>query len=162
MPALPYHAPASTPQPWFARPAGRSLLASEREAVVAALRAAPTPLPWLWIAPLPPVPPERDALLASGLCLASDGEAWAGSIRCRLPLPFASESLGTVILQHVAHLHEGGIAARPLALCVDQAGRPGDGAPGVMVAVEVADCDDPLRRRLGGGSEGSHGQNDGD
>lgn len=106
MPALPHHAPASTPQPWFARPAGRALLASERDAVLAALRSAPTPLPWLWIAPLAPVPPERDAPLAPGLCLASDGEAWTGSIRCRLPLPFASESLGTVILQHVAHLHE--------------------------------------------------------
>ena len=106
MPSLPHHAPASTPPPWFARPAGRTLLASEHEAVLTALRSAPTPLPWLWIAPLPPVPPSRDALLAPGVCLASDGEVWSGSIRCRLPLPFASESLGTVILQHVAHLNE--------------------------------------------------------
>lgn len=41
-----------------------------------------------------------------GMRLHVDGASWRGAIRCALPLPIASESLGTVILQHVAHLHD--------------------------------------------------------
>lgn len=44
--------------------------------------------------------------LLPGMRLHVDGASWRGAIRCALPLPIASESLGTVILQHVAHLHD--------------------------------------------------------
>ena len=44
----------------------------------------------------------------------------------------------------VAKLDQGGVAARPAVPGVDQACRAGDRDPRVIVAVEVADGDDPL------------------
>ena len=49
----------------------------------------------------------------------------------------------------VAELHQGRLAAGPPVARIDQAGRPGDREPGLIVAVEVADGDDALRRRGG-------------
>ena len=50
----------------------------------------------------------------------------------------------------VAELDEGRLAARPAVGGVDQPGVAGDGEPGGIIAVEVADRDDALRRGLGG------------
>ncbi len=40
------------------------------------------------------------------------------------------------------------VAAGPAALGIDHSGSAGDCPPGVMVAMQIADCDDALRRRL--------------
>jgi len=58
--------------------------------------------PWLWLAPASSA--DQDAKPVSrgrGLRLTSDGPEWRGAVRCGLPLPIASESFGTVVLQHV-------------------------------------------------------------
>ena len=45
----------------------------------------------------------------------------------------------------VAELHQSGLAAGPMAGGVCQAGCTGDCKPCLVVAVEVADSDDPVR-----------------
>lgn len=88
---------------WFLRPAGRAILDSERPLIAEALRTAHAGLPWLWIGPegssMSETPVE-----GRGLRLTLSDEGWRGPIRCRLPLPIATESLGAVVLQHVASL----------------------------------------------------------
>ena len=83
---------------WFQLPAGQAVLDSEHIIVADALAAHPVVgLPWLWLAPT--VAAESPA--GRGLRLSPTGEGWQGPIRCRWPLPLASESLGAVVLQHV-------------------------------------------------------------
>jgi hypothetical protein len=48
---------------------------------------------------------------------------------------------------HVAELHQIGVPAAPFPVCVDQAGGACDVRPRLVIAVEVADSDDPLRCR---------------
>ena len=99
MPApFPTRQPASAAA-WFAGVAGRALLASEAAAVREALEERPGQ-PWLWLGPVQPegVPAGR------GARLHVSGDAWGGDVRCAFPLPFCSESLGTVVLQHVGDL----------------------------------------------------------
>lgn len=94
-------APASGRQPacafdWFAGVAGQGLLSAEAGAVARVLAACPA-LPWVWIgapAVLPPPAGRR------GLLLRRDGDGLLGGVRCRLPLPLASETFGAVLLQH--------------------------------------------------------------
>src|SRR5690606_22904953 len=100
MPALfPQRQPASVAAAWFASPAGQALLASESTALQAALAERPAP-PWLWLQPLA----SGAAGPARGVRLAVSGDGWEGDLRCSDPLPFCSESLGTVVLQHVGDL----------------------------------------------------------
>jgi SAM-dependent methyltransferase len=83
---------------WFLLPAGLAVLDSEHTIVADALAAHPVVgLPWLWCAPTlsEQVPEGR------GLRLSLRSDDWQGAVRCRLPLPLASESLGAVVLQHV-------------------------------------------------------------
>lgn len=104
---MPNHGQSTTVQPyaaasaWFATQPGRAVLDSEAGLIHGALRERPAQ-PWLWLAPTLPAddgsPPEP---LGRGLCLALDGPDWRGPVRCGLPLPIASESFGTVVLQHV-------------------------------------------------------------
>jgi hypothetical protein len=54
----------------------------------------------------------------------------------------------------IAELDEGRFSARPAAVRADQAGRPRDRRPGGIIAVQVADGDDPLWR----GGEGGYGK----
>lgn len=83
---------------WFLLPAGQAILDSEHTVVADALAAHPVVgLPWLWLAPIAAA--ERPA--GRGLRLSPAGDGWQGPIRCRMPLPLASESLGAVVLQHV-------------------------------------------------------------
>ena len=82
---------------WFASVAGRAVLDSEGEIVrQAALERAGQP--WLRLMP-------TGGLGAGGereLALYVDRGAFAGPVRCGFPLPMASESIHTVVLQHVA------------------------------------------------------------
>ena len=99
---------------WFALPAGRAVLDSETTVVADALAAHPViGLPWLWLSPLL----AGESPEGRGLRLAASGPGWSGAIRCGLPLPLASESLGAIVLQHVPG--EGpGEAAALLEECV--------------------------------------------
>lgn len=82
---------------WFRSDAGLALLESERPTVLRALSERPA-MPWLWLAPV-----EQDgAGSGAGLRLVASAQGWSGAARCRLPLPLASESIGVVVLQHVA------------------------------------------------------------
>lgn len=83
------------PSAWFASAAGRSLLESESEVVFNAAGERPGQ-PWLWLAAGPAVPSEA----GQSLRLLVDGNRFAGAIHCALPLPIASEAVGTVLLQH--------------------------------------------------------------
>lgn len=101
MPALSHQAPFAVATPWFLLPAGQAVLDSEHTVVADALAAHPVVgLPWLWLAPTPRVSPV-EAPEGRGLRLGPDRDHWQGGVRCRLPLPLASESLGAVVLQHV-------------------------------------------------------------
>lgn len=102
--------PLRTGQPapailWFASTPGRALLQSEQPAVERALAERPAQ-PWLWLAPLPPPRPAG----RRGLALSPCGDGWHGEVSCRLPLPLPSEAFGTVVVQHVATLDDGGRA----------------------------------------------------
>jgi hypothetical protein len=81
---------------WFATAAGEAVLRSESEAIRRALAQRPGQ-PWLWLA-AGPAPVEADG---PGLALNGSGERFDGALRCALPLPLASESVGTVVVQHL-------------------------------------------------------------
>lgn len=91
---------------WFASAAGRALLDSEWGVVQDAAAERPGQ-PWLWLAAgwTPSSPGGH------GITLHLDGESFGGALRCALPLPIASESVGTVVLQHV-----GDVGPDPAAL----------------------------------------------
>jgi hypothetical protein len=94
-------APPSGRQPgfaldWFAGAAGQGLVAVESSAVARILAGCPA-LPWVWIgAPAIPAPPAG----RRGLLLRRGAGGLLGDLRCRLPLPLASETFGAVLLQH--------------------------------------------------------------
>lgn len=58
--------------------------------------------PWLWVAPSVHWWP-REAPTGRGVRLARDtlGHGYNGDVRCALPLPFPSESVSSIVLQHV-------------------------------------------------------------
>ena len=85
---------------WFDTLNGQAVLAAEHPHLRSALLSRPAQQPWLWIAPAAqgacddlPVPPRS-------LLLHRQGRQLAGSLRCSLPLPLPSESVGNLILQH--------------------------------------------------------------
>lgn len=83
---------------WFDGPAGKGMLDAEAGAVDRVLAGCPA-LPWLWIgAPAAALPVGLAA--GRGLVLHRRDQGLDGPIRCRLPLPLASESMGAVLLQH--------------------------------------------------------------
>ena len=85
---------------WFDTHNGQAVLAAEGTLLRQILLSRPAQQPWLWIAataqdaghglPLPP----------RSLLLHRQGRQLAGSLRCGLPLPLPSESVGNLILQH--------------------------------------------------------------
>jgi hypothetical protein len=82
---------------WFSTTAGRAILDSEEDVVRLAGAERPGQ-PWLRLMP-------TDGLAMVGereLPLHVSGGYFHGPVRCALPLPLASESVGTVVLQHVA------------------------------------------------------------
>ena len=85
---------------WFADPAGQAVLASALPAVQAALGAHPCGT-WLWLHPGAALEDES-GLPGHGLRLRLSGRGMhmSGDLRCGLPLPLASQSLGCVVVQH--------------------------------------------------------------
>ena len=57
-----------------------------------------------------PGPPRRRSADGRGLALRRNGAGFDGGVRCRLPLPFASEAFGAILLQHAL---DDGFADRP-------------------------------------------------
>ena len=96
MPAIAPAGQTDAAQAWFGAPAGLAVLAAEAEVVEEALASRPG-LPWLWLAPLPALP---DVPPGWGLRLVPGEEGHSGQLRCGLPLPLASGSLGAIVLQH--------------------------------------------------------------
>ena len=102
--------PVSAIAAWFGSTAGRVVIDSEFTAVQQAASERPGQ-PWLWLA-------------AAGAAHTGDrsvslrlnGNGFDGPIRCALPLPIASDALGTVVLQHVADVAQD--PAELLAECV--------------------------------------------
>lgn len=82
---------------WFESDAGLAVLESEQPAILRALAERPA-LPWLWLSPIEQV----TRVDGDGVRLVAAGKQWSGAARCGLPLPLADESVGVVVLQHVA------------------------------------------------------------
>jgi SAM-dependent methyltransferase len=97
-------APSPTGQPdaatadWFCSAAGQAILDSESDVLLAGLGER-RGLPWLWLAPHDGREPARAD--GRGLRLIAGKDRWIGDVRCALPFPLASESIGVIALQHV-------------------------------------------------------------
>ncbi|MFZ7097041.1 hypothetical protein ACOPJQ_13455 [Luteimonas dalianensis] len=112
MPALSPNGQPASARNWFASEAGQALLRSEFPLIQRALRDRPAP-PWAWFAPCK-VEAED---CGRGACLVAGEGGWEGSLRCGLPLPFATGSLATVVLQHAPAV------AGPLDALLDECAR---------------------------------------
>lgn len=86
---------------WYGSSAGEDLLQAEQAATARMLGACAGPR-WAWLgvraAAAPPLPPGATARQAVLLHRTATG--FEGTVRCALPLPFASESLSLVLIQH--------------------------------------------------------------
>lgn len=100
---MPPSRPTRQPEPaldWYASAAGQGLLAVEHAATARVLAGATAAAPgWLWLGVPGATPPESER--RRGLLLRRGVDGFGGDVRCALPLPLASESLGVVLLQHV-------------------------------------------------------------
>lgn len=121
---------------WFGSEAGQGVLAVEPAAMRGVLETAP-PLPWAWFGLPAAAPPELPG--RRGVLLRRVGYGFGGSVRCQLPLPLASESLGAVLLQHVL---DDGVDAGPL---LDECARVL--APGGMLWLATLNPWSPYRAR---------------
>jgi len=108
MPLLLHRRQPDTGLGWFATPAGQGLLGLEAVAMARVLAIGPA-LPWAWLGVAAGAAPETGN--RRGLLLQRDGGGFTGTLRCALPLPIASESLGAILLQH---LLDDGVAADAL------------------------------------------------
>lgn len=95
MPELMHISPA-TGADWFSQPPGQVLLQSEAAALAQALQQRPAQ-PWIWFSPLAQPVPEQ---APRGWQLQAHGAGWQGAWQCAGSLPLASESIGTIVLQH--------------------------------------------------------------
>lgn len=82
---------------WFGTAAGQGVLVAESAAVARVLAGCPA-LPWAWLGAPGAEPPANEA--RRGLLLQRAPAGLIGAVRCGLPLPLASESLGALLLQH--------------------------------------------------------------
>ena len=108
MPLLSPPRQPDNPLGWFATQAGQKLLGVEAVAMARVLAVGPA-LPWAWLGVATGVAPETVG--RRGVVLRRDGRGFTGTVRCALPLPIASESIGAVLLQH---LLDDGVAADAL------------------------------------------------
>ncbi|MHB8912294.1 MAG: class I SAM-dependent methyltransferase [Lysobacter sp.] len=98
MPLLSHRRQPDTALGWFGTQAGQGLIGVENVAMARVLAIGPA-LPWAWLGVAADAAPEVGD--RRGLLLRRDGGGFTGSVRCALPLPIASESLGVVLLQHL-------------------------------------------------------------
>ena len=101
MPATVANRQSEGPLAWFGTAAGQGLLAVESVAMARVLAAVPA-LPWCWLGVSGAVPPDLPS--GRGVLVRRDPAqsdlVFGGAVRCALPLPFANESFGAVLLQH--------------------------------------------------------------
>lgn len=98
-------APSSARQPethaaplaWFGSEAGQGVLAVEETAMARVLASCPA-APWLWLGAPGAAPPDIPG--GRGVLLRRHRLGFEGAVRCALPLPFASEAVGAILLQH--------------------------------------------------------------
>lgn len=109
MPPRPTHSQTDA-RDWFESSAGQCVLDSEAAAIGQALAERPGQ-PWLWLGPVA----AASEAPGRGLRLQATSAGWRGPIQCALPLPLASESLATVLVQHIPGV--GADAAGLLAEC---------------------------------------------
>lgn len=84
---------------WFGTAAGAAVLDSEAAAIRQAAAQRPGQ-PWLWLS-AGTVPAEAEG---HGLGLRANRGRLDGPLRCALPLPLASEAVGTIIVQHLGDI----------------------------------------------------------
>ena len=82
---------------WFGSVAGQAVLESEHPTLLRAFADRPAQ-PWLWLGPVE----QAVEVEGRGLRLVASGTTWAGAVHCGLSLPLANESIGVVVVQHVA------------------------------------------------------------
>ncbi|WP_158982081.1 hypothetical protein [Lysobacter panacisoli] len=100
MPAhLPHrqHETVSGPLAWFGSEAGQGLLAVQETAMARVLASQPA-APWVWLGTHGAAPPDIPG--GRGVLLHRNVAGFDGAVRCALPLPFASEAMGAVLVQH--------------------------------------------------------------
>ncbi|WP_334177892.1 class I SAM-dependent methyltransferase [Pseudoxanthomonas sp.] len=89
---------------WFGSDHGGPILASEHARVSQALTSR-TPQPWLWVSPeggdTPFQTASAPATRGVRLRATAGSHRLAGHVRCGLPLPLPTESVGVIVLQHV-------------------------------------------------------------
>lgn len=90
---------------WFGEVPGHGLLDVESASMARVLAASPS-LPWAWFGVAAASPPQ-----GRGVALRRSRDGFDGAVRCRLPLPLASEAFGAVLLQHV---FDDGVDCAPL------------------------------------------------
>lgn len=108
---------------WFGSGRGAPLLAAEQALAQRAL-AARAPQPWLWLSAQPPAASDA-ALPPRGLRLHAAGTAGylSGAVRCGLPLPLPTESIGAIVLQHVLDAGDGEALLEECARVLEPGGR---------------------------------------
>jgi SAM-dependent methyltransferase len=85
---------------WYSSAPGQGLLAVEQAAMARVLAHNTATAPgWLWLGVPGATPPESER--RRGVLLRRGEGGFIGDVRCALPLPIASESLGVVLVQHV-------------------------------------------------------------
>ncbi len=90
--------PAHEPLGWFSSEAGQGLLAVQEAAMARVLASRPPAAPWAWLGVAGSAAPEVAG--GRGLVLRRNHSGFDGGVRCRLPLPFASEAFGAILIQH--------------------------------------------------------------
>lgn len=98
MPAVPSRRQASVAS-WFDTEPAQLLCELERQALDPVLASHPVN-PWLWIAPTASWL-DAATLPGQGLRLYRTAHGYTGDVTCALPLPFPSESVNAIVLQHV-------------------------------------------------------------
>lgn len=87
----------SGPLAWFGSEAGQGLLAVQEVAMARVLASWPA-APWAWLGAPGATPPDPPG--GRGVLLRRNRDGFEGAVRCAVPLPFASEAMGAILLQH--------------------------------------------------------------
>ncbi|MEO6102447.1 MAG: hypothetical protein ABIP44_02275 [Pseudoxanthomonas sp.] len=85
---------------WFDSVPGQPLLVAEQVLIGAVMASRPAQQPWLWMGPREQGLGNFELPLRT-LVLHRQQDCFSGSLRCGLPLPLPTESIGNLVVQHV-------------------------------------------------------------